>query len=92
MLPDVEVKEVDQGGEGFGVRFIEEDGVVGTDVFLDRLGVKDDLIVKMEGVNQLVDEDFEVLFPAKEDDLAILVSLLFRRLEKSNTTIHLFWA
>jgi hypothetical protein len=90
MLSDMEVEEVDEGGEGLGVGFIEKDRIVGTKRALHRFGVDDNLVVEMEGVDQLVDQDFEMLFPAEEDDLAVLVSLLFGRLQESNSTVYLF--
>lgn len=83
-------EEPDHCGKGFGVSFIEQDGVVGANGALHRLGMEDDLIIKMEGVDQLVDQDFEVLFASEEDDLAVLVALMIGRFQEGDTTIYLF--
>lgn len=37
-----------------------------------------------------MDEDFEVLFAAKENDFAVLVALMIGRFQESDPTIHLF--
>lgn len=85
--------DVKEGGHGFGKGFIEENGVVGADGLfafaLLMLVVHAELVVEVKGVNQLVNEDFASLFPAKEDDHAILVGVLVGGFQEGDATVDL---